>query len=76
MPAASGADVIRVLLLLGFVPAQRGVRVWKLQKHFSSVLVPQDDALLDPADLRALLRHADVAPGTFVELLTELCATG
>lgn len=48
----------------------------KLQKHFQSVLVPNDPRPLDPDDLRTILRAADVAREIFVEFLNELQATG
>lgn len=76
LPSASGADLIRVLLLLGFVPVEHDGRQMRLRKHFSAVIVPHDDAPLAPADVRTILRHADVSPATFVEFLTELGATG
>lgn len=72
VPPTSGSDVVRVLTLVGFVRAQRGGPVVRLERGYRSVVAIDSADLMAPEDIRALLHEADVPISVFLDLLDRI----
>jgi predicted RNA binding protein YcfA (HicA-like mRNA interferase family) len=74
LPVVSGRHATRVLELLGFAQQKRrgkGSHIVMVRREPTTIITVPDHRELDRGTLRAIIRHAGLSVGAFLDLLNR-----